>query len=52
MAVQGLVLAHLVYLASISQLRRALFALPRLGWRALTTVPAVPLGMAGTLAVQ
>lgn len=52
MAVQGLVLAHLVYLASISQLRRALFSLPRLGWRALTAVPAVPLGMAGTLAVQ
>ena len=52
MAVQGLVLAHLVYLVSISQLRGALLALPRLGWRALTRTPAVLLGIAGTLAVQ
>jgi calcium-translocating P-type ATPase len=44
MAVQGLVLAYLVYLAGISQLRR--------GWRHLARVRAVPLGMAGTAAVQ
>ncbi len=44
MAVQGLVLAYLVYLASISQLRR--------GWRHLARVRAVPIGIAGTVAVQ
>ncbi|MCP9820312.1 HAD-IC family P-type ATPase [Synechococcus sp. Cruz-9H2] len=52
MAVQGLVLAHLVYLVSISQLRRGLLALPSLGWRALAQAPAVPLGIAGTITVQ
>ncbi|MCP9858790.1 MULTISPECIES: HAD-IC family P-type ATPase [unclassified Cyanobium] len=52
MAVQGLVLAHLVYLVSISQLRTALLALPRLGWRAFTQAPAVLLGIAGTVTVQ
>ncbi len=52
MAIQGLVLAHLVYLASISQLRRGLLALPRRGWRALTQAPAVLWGIAGTVAVQ
>ncbi|MEB3185639.1 MAG: HAD-IC family P-type ATPase, partial [Cyanobacteriota bacterium] len=52
MAVQGLVLAHLVYLACISQLRRGVLALPQRGWRALTQAPAVLLGMAGTVAVQ
>jgi magnesium-transporting ATPase (P-type) len=52
MAVQGLVLAHLVYLVSISQLRQGLLALPRQGWRALLQAPAVLLGMAGTLLVQ
>lgn len=52
MAVQGLVLAHLVYLASISQLRDGLLALPQLGWRALGRAPAVLLGMAGTVVVQ
>ena len=44
MAIQGLVLAHLVYLVSISQLR--------LGWRAFTKAPAVLLGIIGTVAVQ
>ncbi|KMM16676.1 HAD-IC family P-type ATPase, partial [Synechococcus sp. GFB01] len=44
MAVQGLVLAHLVYLVSISQLRQGLLALPRQGWRALLQAPAVLLG--------
>jgi cation-transporting ATPase F len=52
MAVQGLVLAHLVYLASISQLRVGLLALPRQGWRALGRAPAVLWGVAGTVAVQ
>ena len=52
MAVQGLVLAHLVYLASISQLRDGLLALPRLGWRALGRAPAVLWGVAATVAVQ
>ena len=52
MAVQGLVLAHLVYLVSISQWRTTLMALPRLGWRALATAPAVPLGIVGTVVVQ
>jgi calcium-translocating P-type ATPase len=52
MAIQGLVLAHLVYLVSISRLRAALLALPRLGWRALATAPAVPLGIVGTVVVQ
>ncbi|MEA5472686.1 HAD-IC family P-type ATPase [Synechococcus sp. CCY9201] len=52
MAVQGLVLAHLVYLVSISQLRTALISLPRLGWRAFTRAPAVLLGISGTVAVQ
>ena len=52
MAVQGLVLAHLVYLAAISQLRHGLRDLPRRGWRALGQAPAVLLGMAGTVAVQ
>ncbi|MEA5399386.1 HAD-IC family P-type ATPase [Synechococcus sp. BA-124 BA4] len=52
MAVQGLVLAHLVYLVSISQLGAALSALPRLGWGAFTRAPAVLLGIAGTVAVQ
>ncbi len=52
MAVQGLVLAHLVYLASISQLRRGLRHLPRLGWRGLGHAPAAWLAMAATLAVQ
>ncbi len=44
MAVQGLVLAYMVYLARISQLRR--------GWRHLARVRAVPLGIAGTVIVQ
>ncbi|MCT0214995.1 HAD-IC family P-type ATPase [Synechococcus sp. CS-1330] len=52
MAVQGLVLAHLVYLVSISQLRSALQALPRLGWIAFTRAPAVLLGISGTVALQ
>jgi calcium-translocating P-type ATPase len=52
MAVQGLVLAHLMYLMCISQLRQGLRALPRRGWRALLQAPAVLLGMAGTLLVQ
>jgi cation-transporting ATPase F len=52
MAVQGLVLAHLVYLASISQLRVGLLALPRQGWRALGRAPAALLAIAGTVAVQ
>ena len=52
MAVQGLVLAHLVYLVSISQLRSALQALPRLGWSAFTRAPAVLLGISGTVALQ
>jgi len=52
MAVQGLVLAHLVYLASISQLRRGLRDLPGRGWRALAQAPATLLAIAGTVAVQ
>ncbi|MEB3173016.1 MAG: HAD-IC family P-type ATPase [Cyanobacteriota bacterium] len=52
MAVQGLVLAHLVYLASISQLRDGFLVLPRQGWRALGRAPAVLLAIAGTIAVQ
>jgi len=44
MAVQGLVLAYLVYLSRISQLRR--------GWRHLGRSRAVLLGMAGTVLVQ
>ena len=52
MAVQGLVLAHLVYLVSISQLRSALQAVPRLGWSAFTRAPAVLLGISGTVALQ
>ncbi|MEB3184297.1 MAG: HAD-IC family P-type ATPase [Cyanobacteriota bacterium] len=52
MAVQGLVLAHLVYLVSISQLRRGLRDLPGRGWRALGQAPATLLAIAGTVAVQ
>jgi cation-transporting P-type ATPase F len=52
MAVQGLVLAHLVYLVSISQMRSALLALPRMGWAAITRAPAVLLGISGTVALQ
>ena len=47
MAVQGLVLAHLVYLSRISHWRHT-----RLRWSALKTAPAVPLGIAATLLVQ
>jgi cation-transporting ATPase F len=47
MAVQGLVLAHLVYLSRISHWRHT-----RLQWPALQAAPAVPLGMAATLLVQ
>jgi magnesium-transporting ATPase (P-type) len=56
MAVQGLVLAHLVYLASISQWRRqwsrGVLELRQRGWRALAHAPAVPLGTLATIAVQ
>jgi len=52
MALQGLVLAHLVYLTCISQLRVGLLALPRLGWRALGETPAALLAIAGTVTVQ
>ena len=52
MAIQGLVLAHLVYLASISQLRSSLIALPRKGWRALGHAPAALWAIAGTVLVQ
>ncbi len=52
MAIQGLVLAHLVYLASISQLRSGLVALPRKGWRALGHAPAALLAIAATVLVQ
>ena len=52
MAIQGLVLAHLVYLVSISQLRRGLMGIPRTGWRALGHTPAVLWAIAGTVLVQ
>jgi len=52
MAVQGLVLAHLVYLTYISQLRRGLAQLPKRGLRSLSHDPAALLGIAGTVAVQ
>ena len=52
MAIQGLVLAHLVYLASISQLRCGLMALPRKGWQALGHPPAALWAIAGTVLVQ
>ncbi|MEB3167006.1 MAG: HAD-IC family P-type ATPase [Cyanobacteriota bacterium] len=56
MAVQGLVLVHLVYLASISQWRRqwhrGALELRLRGWRALGHAPAVPLGILATIAVQ
>jgi magnesium-transporting ATPase (P-type) len=52
MALQGLVLAHLVYLACISQLGMGLLALPRLGWRALAKTPVALMAIAGTVAVQ
>ena len=52
MALQGLVLAHLVYLVCISQLGTGLLALPRLGWRALGKTPVALLAIAGTVAVQ
>ena len=45
-------LAHLVYLVSISQMRSALLALPRMGWAAITRAPAVLLGISGTVALQ
>ena len=47
MAIQGLVLAHLVYLSRISHWRHT-----RLRWSALRAAPAVPLGLAATLIVQ
>ena len=47
MAVQGLVLAHLVYLSRISHWRHT-----RLCWSALREAPAVPLGIAATVIVQ
>ncbi|MEB3319906.1 MAG: HAD-IC family P-type ATPase [Cyanobium sp.] len=52
MAIQALVLAHLVYLVSISQLRRGLLHLPQLGWQALQQAPATLLAIAATLVVQ
>jgi magnesium-transporting ATPase (P-type) len=52
MAVQGLVLAHLVYLLSISHWQQRLHKLHRLGWRAISDAPAVPLGLLATLMVQ
>jgi len=52
MAIQALVLAHLVYLVSISQLRRGLRDLPTRGWQVVTRAPAMGLAIAGTLAVQ
>jgi calcium-translocating P-type ATPase len=52
MAIQGLVLAHLVYLACISQLRDGILALPRRGWQALTQAPAALWAIAGTVVVQ
>jgi magnesium-transporting ATPase (P-type) len=52
MAIQGLVLAHLVYLVSISQLRRGLQDLPQVGWQAITHAPAMGVAIAGTLVVQ
>ena len=52
MAIQGLVLAHLIYLASISQLRSGLLALPRNGWRALGHAPAALWAIAATVLVQ
>ncbi|MCS5694131.1 HAD-IC family P-type ATPase [Cyanobium sp. FGCU-6] len=52
MAIQGLVLAHLVYLASISQLRSALMAIPRKGWRTLGHAPAALWAIAATVLVQ
>ena len=52
MAIQGLVLAHLLYLVSISQLRHGLRDLPQFGWQTLKLAPAMALAIAGTLAVQ
>jgi calcium-translocating P-type ATPase len=52
MAIQGLVLAHLVYLVSISQLRRGVLALPRQGLQALGRAPAVLWGVGATVVVQ
>ena len=52
MAVQGLVLAHLVYLLSISHWQQRLQTLHRVGWRAISDAPAVPLGLLATLSVQ
>ena len=47
MAVQGLVLAHLVYLSRISHWRHT-----RWHWSALRAAPAVPLGIAATVLMQ
>lgn len=52
MAVQGLVLAHLVYLISISHWHRRLPELHHLGWRSVREAPAVPIGLMATLLVQ
>lgn len=52
MAVQALVLAHLVYLVCISHWRRSLGRWMELRWRHIVMEPAVPLGILATIVVQ
>lgn len=52
MAVQALVLAHLVYLVCISHWRRSLGRWLELRWRHIVMEPAVPLGILATIVVQ
>jgi cation-transporting P-type ATPase F len=52
MAVQGLVLAHLVYLVKISHWRSFLTKQRHEGWSFLRKAPAVPIGLGATLIVQ
>jgi magnesium-transporting ATPase (P-type) len=52
MAVQGLVLAQVAYLVSISQIARGGAAGGQRGWRRLTQAPMLLLGIAGALVLQ
>lgn len=52
MAVQALVLAHLVYLVCISHWRERLQRWQVVHWRMLRSAPAVPLGIAATICLQ
>ena len=52
MAVQGLVLAHLVYLVKVSHWGSLMSMLRRTTWLSWRQAPAVPLGIVATLIVQ